>query len=62
MRVEYLNRKTESTTHGLEDVADAQYEEINKLREQFDTMNQSNPPTGDYELTQCAAYGSVHLN
>ena len=57
-----LHRETKSTVCELVDVSGTQYEEIDELREQFDTTKQSNPPKGDYALTQCAAYGQVHPN
>ena len=37
--------------------AGVEYEEIDRLRE---TREQPHPPTGDYELTQCPAYGPVN--
>ena len=37
--------------------AGVEYEEIDRLRE---TREQPHPPTGDYELIQCPAYGPVN--
>ena len=37
--------------------AGVEYEEIDRLREK---REQPHPPTGDYELTQCPAYGPVN--
>ena len=39
--------------------ASAVYEEIDKWEEHSETKEQSRPPNGEYELTQCAAYGPV---
>ena len=38
-------------------VTGVEYEEIDKLREP-----KKQPPAGDYELTQCAAYGPVSMD
>ena len=43
-----------------ERIAGVEYEEIEKLGEHSETREQPHPPTGDYELTQCAAYEPVN--
>ena len=39
---------------------DVEYEEIDKVREGSKKQEQTHPHQGDYELTQCAAYGPVN--
>ena len=39
------------------EVTGVKYEEIDKLREP-----KKQPPAGQYELTQCAAYGPVNMD
>ena len=60
--VQYRDKETGSTAYELVEKSGAQYEGLDELREQFDTRKQSNPPKGNYALTQCAAYEPVHPN
>ena len=39
---------------------DVEYEEIDKVRGGSKKKEQTHPHQGDYELTQCAAYGPVN--
>lgn len=38
----------------------SEYEEVDKLRDQSEKKEEPQPPKGEYELTQCAAYEPVN--
>ena len=48
--------------YGVVERAGVEYEEIGKVRVSTKERKQPHPHQGEYELTQCAAYGPVNRN